>query len=75
VVGRVAAAVWQTAAAVPSHERVDSNQTLVMACGVMATATTAAPMVRARSTVGWEEGERMRVVLAPRCSGGRRYGR
>jgi hypothetical protein len=56
-----------------SHELVDSNRTFVDG-RVMATETTAALMVRALPAVGWEEGERMRVVSAPRCSVGRRYG-
>jgi len=38
------------------------------------TNTAAALKVPAQPAVGWEEGKRMRVVLAPRCSGGRRYG-
>jgi hypothetical protein len=47
---------------------------LLMACGVMATHTTAALMVRAQPAVGLGEGERMRVVWVLNFSKGRRYG-
>jgi hypothetical protein len=60
---------------VPSHGLEDSIRTLVDGTWGDGTGTAAALMVRARPAVGWEEGKRMRVVLAPRCSGGRRYGR
>ena len=75
VVGLGGAAVWLTAVVVPSHELKIRFERWLMARGVMATTTMAVLMVRARPAVGWEEGERVRVVLAPRCGGGRRYGR
>jgi hypothetical protein len=73
-VGRGVAAVWSTAAALPSHEFVDSIARWSVEGGLMATAMMAALMVRARPAVGLGEGGRMRVVLLLKLSKGRRYG-
>ena len=73
-VGLGVAAIWSTAAALPSRELVDSNVRRSLEVPVMATVMMAALMVRARPAVGWEEGERMRVFLLLNLSKGRRYG-
>ena len=73
-VGLGVAAIWSTAAALPSRELVDSNVRQSLEVPVMATVMMAALMVRARPAVGWEEGERMRVFLLLNLSKGRRYG-
>jgi hypothetical protein len=73
-VGWAVAAVWLTAAAVPSHELVDSNVRRSVEGWLMATAMMAARMMRARPAVGLGEGERMRVFLLLNLSKGRRYG-
>ena len=73
VVGRGGAAVWLTAAAVPSPELVNSDVTRSVEGGVIAKATMAALMMRARPAVGLGEGERMRAFLLLNLSKGRRF--
>jgi len=73
-VGLGVAAIWSTAAALPSRELVDSNVRRSLKVPVMATAMMAARMMRARPAVGLGEGERMRVFLLLNLSKGRRYG-
>ena len=73
-VGVGVAAIWSTAAALPSRELVDSNVRRSLEVPVMATVMMAALMVRARPAVGLGEGKRMRVVLVLNLSKGRRYG-
>ena len=74
MVSRGGAAVWLTAAAVPSHGLVNSNVTRSVEGGVIAKATMAALMMRARPAVGLGEDERMRAFLLLNLSKGRRYG-
>jgi hypothetical protein len=74
MVSRGGAAVWLTAAAVPSHELVNSDVTRSVEGGVMAKAMMAALMMRARPAVGLGEGERMRAFLLLNLSKRRRYG-
>ena len=73
-VGVGVAAIWSTAAALPSRELVDSNLRRSLEVPVMATVMMAALMVRVRPAVGLGEGERMRVVWVLNFSKGRRYG-